>query len=62
MWNSGVASAPWVLGVAEWVILRRWLWEPHVSTVATELAALEGLGNVLLDDNGATGSVDEPCT
>lgn len=60
--NGGVAAAPWVLGVAEWVVLWCWLWEPDVTTVPTELSALECLGDILLDDNGATGGIDEPCT
>lgn len=63
VWNSGVSAAPVdVRGVAEWVVLWCWLWEPHVTTVATELARLEGVSDILLDDNGTTGSVDEPRT
>jgi hypothetical protein len=58
--NHGVASAPWVLCVAERVVLGRGLREPDVTTVATELSGLERVGDVFLDDNGATGSVDEP--
>ena len=61
VWNCGVATAPvHVLGVAEWVILRCWLREPDITAVAAELAGLERLGNILLDDNGAAGGVDEP--
>ena len=53
-------STPWVLGIAEWVVLRRGLREPHVTTITTEMSALQRIGNILLDDNSATGSVDEP--
>ena len=58
--DHGVAAAEGVLGVAERVLLRRGLGEPDVTAVAAEVAALEGLGDVLLDDDGATGGVDEP--
>lgn len=61
MWDHGVAATPGgVRCVAERVVLWRGLWEPHITTVAAKLAALERLRNVLLDDDGATGSVDEP--
>lgn len=36
------------------------LGEPNVTTVTAELAGFEGGGDVFLDDNGATGGVDEP--
>ena len=58
--NHGVTTAPWVLGVAQRVVLGRGLGEPHVTTVSAEVTALEGLGNVLLDNDSATGRVDEP--
>lgn len=58
--HHGVAAAPWVLGVAKWVVLGRRLREPHVTTVSTQVAALQRLGNVLLDDDGTSSSVDEP--
>jgi len=60
--NHGVSSTVWVLDRAEWVFLRCWLWEPHITTIAAQLTRLDGLGDVLLDDDGATGSVNEPCT
>jgi len=60
--NRGVATAPGVLGVAERVVLGGGLGEPDVTTVAAEVARLEGLGNVLLDDDSTTGRVDEPST
>jgi len=34
--------------------------EPDVAAVAAELAGLEGVGDVLLDNDGAAGGVDEP--
>lgn len=55
-----VSSAPWVLGVAQGVILGRGLGEPDITAISAEVAVLEGIGNVLLDDDGATGGVDEP--
>ena len=60
MGNHGVAAAPWVLGVAERVVLGCGLGEPDVAAVAAELAGGKGLGDVLLDDDGAAGGVDEP--
>jgi hypothetical protein len=51
-----------VLSVAERVVLGGGLGEPDVTTVAAEVARLEGLGNVLLDDDSTTSSVDEPST
>ena len=58
--DHGVAAAEGVLGVAERVVLGGGLGEPHVTAVAAEVAALESLGDVLLDDDGTTGGVDEP--
>lgn len=58
--DHSVSAAEGVLGVSEHVVLGRGLGEPHVTTIATEVAALERRGNVLLDDDGATGSVDQP--
>lgn len=60
--NHGVAASPWVLGSSEWVVLGCGLREPDVTSVSVELTGLEGLCDILLDDNGATSSVDEPCT
>ena len=62
MWDGGVtARVEWaVVGVSEWVVLWCWLWEPDVTTVTTELTALESISNILLDDDGTTGGVDEP--
>lgn len=58
--DHGVATAKGVLGVAQDVVLGGGLGEPHVTTVAAELAGLEGVGDVLLDDDGTTSGVDEP--
>lgn len=58
--DHGIATAPGVLSVAERVVLGRRLGEPDVTAVAAEVAGLEGLGDVLLDDDRAAGGVDEP--
>ena len=58
--DHGVPAAPWVLCVAERVVLGCWLREPDVTTVATEVAGFQGSRNILLDDDGTTGGVDEP--
>ena len=62
MGNHGVAAAPWVLGSSERMFLGSGLREPHITTVTVELAGLESFGNIFLDDDGTTGSVDEPST
>lgn len=58
--NHGVSTTEGVLCVAERVVLGCGLREPDVSSIAAEVAGLESLSNILLDDNGATGGVDEP--
>jgi len=58
--NHGVSTTEWVGGVTEWVVLWSWLWEPDITTVTTEVTRLEGLSDILLDDDGTTGGVDEP--
>lgn len=60
MGDHGVAATEGVLGVAQRVVLGGGLGEPDITTVAAEVARLEGVSNVLLDDNGTTSSVDEP--
>lgn len=60
--DHGVTAAPGVLGVAQRVVLGSGLGEPDITTVATEVARLEGLGDILLDDDSTTGSVDQPGT
>lgn len=57
--DHGVASTEGVDGVAQRVVLGGGLREPDITTVTGEVARLQGLGDILLDDNGATGSVDE---
>jgi hypothetical protein len=42
------------------VILGCGLREPDVSAVAAKVAGLERLGDILLDDDGTAGGVDEP--
>ncbi len=59
--HHGVAAAPGVLGRPQRVVARCGLREPDVATVASQVARLERLGNVLLDDDGAACRVDEPC-
>jgi hypothetical protein len=44
------------------VVLRCGLREPDVTTIATKLAAVDGIGDIFLDTDGAAGGVDEPCT
>lgn len=58
--NHGVAAAPGALHVAERVVLGSGLGEPDVTTVASQVTGLDGVGNVLLDNDGTTGGVDEP--
>ena len=57
---AGGAAPVLVGGGAERVVLGSGLGEPDVAAVAAELARGESLGDVLLDDDGATGGVDEP--
>jgi hypothetical protein len=57
---SGGATPVLVRGGAEGVVLGGGLGEPDVTAVAAELAGGEGCGDVLLDDDGAAGGVDEP--
>lgn len=57
--GHGVAEAEGVDGGAERVVGRGGLGEPDITTVAGEVAGAKSLGNVLLDDDGATGGVDE---
>jgi hypothetical protein len=57
---SGGAAPVLVGGGAEGMVLGGGLGEPDVTAVAAELAGGEGCGDVLLDDDGAAGGVDEP--
>jgi hypothetical protein len=58
--NHGVAAAPWALDIAEWVVLGGGLREPNVTTISAKLTALDGFSDIFLDNDGTTGSVDEP--
>ena len=57
---AGGAAPVLVGGGAEGVVLGCGLGEPDVTAVAAKLAGGKGLSDVLLDDDGATGGVDEP--
>lgn len=58
--NHGVSTTQRTGDVAERVVLGSGLREPDVTTVAAEVARLDGLSDVLLDDDGTTSGVDEP--
>ena len=58
--DHGVAAAEGVLSVPEDVVLGGGLGEPDVAAVTAEVAGRKGLGDVLLNDDGAAGGVDEP--
>lgn len=60
MGDHGVAAAEGVLSVSQRVVLGGGLGEPDITAVAAELAGLESVGDILLDDDGTTGGVDEP--
>lgn len=60
--DHGVAATPGVLGVAERVVLGSGLGEPDITTVSAEVAGLEGLGDILLNNNSTTSGVDQPST
>jgi hypothetical protein len=57
--NHGVTATPVVLGVSQRVVLGSGLVVPDITTVTGEVARLEGSGDILLDNNGTTGGVDE---
>lgn len=61
MGNHGVTATPGTLDVTERVVLRSGLGEPDVTAVSAQVTALDGLGNILLDHDGTTSGVDEPC-
>ena len=60
MRHHRVTAAHGILSITKRVVFRRWLWEPDVASVATEMARLERFGNILLHNDGATGGIDEP--
>lgn len=57
--NHGITTAPVVLGVSQRVLLGSGLVVPDITTVTGEVTRLEGSGDVLFDNDGATGGVDE---
>ena len=57
---AGGAAPVLVGGGAEGVVLGSGLGEPDVTAVAAKLAGGEGLGDVLLVDDGTASGVDEP--
>lgn len=60
VWDHSVSTTEGVLGVAERVVFGCGLRIPNVTTVATKLAGLKGISDILLHDDGTAGSVDEP--
>ena len=58
--HHGVSTAEGVLGVAQRVVLGSGLWEPHVTTIAAQVAGFQSVSDVFLDNYGAAGGVDEP--
>ena len=36
------------------------MWEPHVTTIAAQVAGFQSVSDVFLDNYGAAGGVDEP--
>lgn len=57
--NHGITATEGVLGSAQDVVARGGLGEPDITTVTGEVARLESLSDILLDDDGATSGVDE---
>lgn len=57
--NHGVTATPVVLGGSQRVVLGSGLVIPDITTVTGEVTRLESGSNVLLDNDGTTGSVDE---
>lgn len=48
-----------ILSIAERMLLGSGLREPNITTIAVEVAALEGFCDILLDDDGTSGGVDQ---
>ncbi len=57
---SSVTSTLSVGRIAEGVVLGRWLREPDITAITAQVARFQCLGNVLLDNDGTAGGVDEP--
>lgn len=55
--NHAVSTTERVLHVAPWVVLGRRLLVPDVTSIATELSALDGGSNILSVANGSTSRV-----
>lgn len=60
MRHHSIATTMLVLRRAQHMVLWRRLGEPHIASVSAQLSGLEGRGDVLFDDDGAAGGVDEP--
>ncbi len=58
--NHAISASHCILSSPEWVILWCGLWEPDISTISVQMARGESLSDVLLHDDGAAGSVDQP--
>lgn len=58
--NHGVTATPGPFNVTERVVLGSRLREPNVTTVSAQVTALDGFGDIFLDDDGTTSGVDEP--
>lgn len=57
--DHGITATEGVHGGTQRVVAGSGLGEPDITTIASKVARLEGLGNILLDDNGTTSGVDE---
>jgi len=57
--NHGVTATPVVLGGSQRVVLGGGLVVPDITTVTGEVTRLESSSDVLLDNDGTTGGVDE---
>lgn len=60
VWNHSVSTTEGVLGIAERVVFGCGLREPNVTAIATKVAGLKGVGDILLHNDGTAGGVDEP--
>lgn len=60
VWDHSVPATEGVLGIAEWVVFGCGLREPNITAIATKVAGLKGISDVLFHDDGTTGSVDKP--
>lgn len=56
--NHAVSTTKRVLHIAPWVVLGRGLLVPDVTSVATELSALDSSGDILSVANGSTSRVN----